>query len=305
MPGNGPNLYGSHRRNPFRAFSSGVSAQERFDMEERMKKAKTIRDAFANGKAFIPFITAGDPDLESTRSFILAMEKAGADLIEIGIPFSDPIAEGVVIQEADIRALASGTTTDKIFKMVKELREETDMPLVFMGYLNPVFYYGYERFFARCEEVGISGVIIPDLPFEEKDECVDIAAAHGVDVISMIAPTSEDRIMAIAKEARGFLYVVSSMGVTGVRSEIRTDLKSILTAIRAASDIPAGIGFGINTPEQAAQMAQLADGVIVGSAIVRMIAEHGKDSAPFISEYVKQMKEAIRETDERGKEEIR
>ena len=179
------------------------------------------------------------------------------------------------------------------------------MPLVFMGYLNPVFYYGYERFFARCEEVGISGVIIPDLPFEEKDECVDIAAAHGVDVISMIAPTSEDRIMAIAKEARGFLYVVSSMGVTGVRSEIRTDLKSILTAIRAASDIPAGIGFGINTPEQAAQMAQLADGVIVGSAIVRMIAEHGKDSAPFISEYVKQMKDAIRETDERGKEEIR
>ena len=264
-----------------------------------MKKAKTIRDAFANGKAFIPFITAGDPDLESTRSFILAMEKAGADLIEIGIPFSDPIAEGVVIQEADIRALASGTTTDKIFKMVKELREETDMPLVFMGYLNPVFYYGYERFFARCEEVGISGVIIPDLPFEEKDECVDIAAAHGVAVISMIAPTSEDRIMAIAKEARGFLYVVSSMGVTGVRSEIRTDLKSILTAIRAASDIPAGIGFGINTPEQAAQMAQLADGVIVGSAIVRMIAEHGKDSAPFISEYVKQMKEAKRKSDKK------
>ena len=227
-----------------------------------MKKARSIRDAFANGKAFIPFITAGDPDLESTRAFILAMEKAGADLIEIGIPFSDPIAEGVVIQEADIRALASGTTTDKIFEMVEELREETDIPLVFMGYLNPVFYYGYDRFFARCEEVGISGVIIPDLPFEEKDECVDIAAAHGVDVIS--------------------------------RSEIRTDLKSILAAIRAASDIPAGIGFGINTPEQAGQMAQLADAVIVGSAIVRMIAEHGKDSAPFISEYVRQMKEAIR-----------
>ena len=186
-----------------------------------MKKAKTIRDAFADGKAFIPFITAGDPDLASTKKFILAMEKAGADLIEIGIPFSDPIAEGIVIQEADIRALASGTTTDKIFDMVRELREETDMPLVFMGYLNPVFYYGYERFFTKCEEVGISGVIIPDLPFEEKDECADIAAAHGVDVISMIAPTSESRIGAIASQARGFLYVVSSMGVTGVRSEIK------------------------------------------------------------------------------------
>ena len=259
-----------------------------------MKKAKTIRDAFANGKAFIPFITAGDPDLESTKKFILAMEKAGADLIEIGIPFSDPIAEGIVIQEADIRALASGTTTDKIFDMVEELREETDMPLVFMGYLNPVFYYGYERFFTRCEEVGISGVIIPDLPFEEKDECADLAAAHKVDVISMIAPTSEDRIRAIAENARGFLYVVSSMGVTGVRSEIKTDLSSILASIRQASDIPAGIGFGINTPEQAAKMAGIADAVIVGSALVRMIAEYGTEAAPFISDYVRRMKDAIR-----------
>ena len=239
-----------------------------------MKKAKTIRDAFADGKAFIPFITAGDPDLESTKKFVLAMEKAGADLVEIGIPFSDPIAEGIVIQEADIRALASGTTTDKIFEMVRELREETDMPLVFMGYLNPVFYYGYERFFTRCEEVGISGVIIPDLPFEEKGECADIAAAHGVDVISMIAPTSEYRIGAIASEAKGFLYVVSSMGVTGV-------------------DLPVGIGFGINTPEQAARMAELADAVIVGSAIVRLIAEHGAEAAPYISQYVRTMKDAI------------
>ena len=258
-----------------------------------MKKAKTIRDAFADGKAFIPFITAGDPDLESTKRFILAMEEAGADLIEIGIPFSDPIAEGIVIQEADIRALASGTTTDKIFEMVREIREQTDMPLVFMGYLNPVFHYGYERFFTKCQEVGISGVIIPDLPFEEKGECADIAASHGVDVISMIAPTSEARIGAIASEAKGFLYVVSSMGVTGVRSEIKTDLQSILTAIRKVTDLPVGIGFGINTPEQAARMAELADAVIVGSAIVRLIAEHGPESAPFISKYVRTMKDAI------------
>ncbi len=257
-------------------------------------KYKTIKNAFDHGKAFIPFITAGDPDLESTKEFILAMEKAGADLVEIGIPFSDPIAEGIVIQEADIRALASGTTTDRIFDMVAELRLETDMPLVFMGYLNPVFYYGYERFFSRCEDVGISGIIIPDLPFEEKGECSEIAADHGVDVISMIAPTSEDRIRAIASDARGFLYVVSSMGVTGVRSEIKTDLASILAAIRQTTDIPAGIGFGINTPEQAAEMAGLADAVIVGSAIVHIIAQHGKEAAPFISEYVGKMKAAIR-----------
>lgn len=256
--------------------------------------ARTIRDAFSNGKAFIAFITAGDPDLERTKEYILEMERAGADLIEIGIPFSDPIAEGVVIQEADLRALQSGTTTDKIFDMVAQLRQKTDMPLVFMGYLNPVFHYGYENFFKRCAEVGICGIIIPDLPYEEKGECEGIAASYGVDVISMIAPTSESRIRRIAKEAKGFLYVVSSMGVTGVRSEIRTDLRSIFSAIREASDIPAAVGFGINTPEQAAAIASISDGVIVGSAIVRIIAGHGAEAGPYIYDYVKKMKDSIR-----------
>ena len=235
--------------------------------------ARSIKDAFAGGKAFIAFITAGDPNLAATEEYILEMERAGADLIEIGIPFSDPIAEGVVIQEADLRALKSGTTTDKIFDMVGRLRQKTDMPLVFMGYLNPVFHYGYERFFARCEECGIS---------------------HGVDVISMIAPTSESRIRAIASEARGFLYVVSSMGVTGVRSEIKTDLASILTAIRKVTDIPAAVGFGINTPEQAAKIASICDGVIVGSAIVRIVAQYGTEAGPHIYEYVRRMKGALR-----------
>ena len=256
--------------------------------------ARRIKDAFAGGKAFIAFITAGDPNLAATEEYILEMERAGADLIEIGIPFSDPIAEGVVIQEADLRALRSGTTTDKIFDMVGRLRQKTDMPLVFMGYLNPVFHYGYERFFARCEECGISGIIIPDLPYEEKGECEAIAAAHGVDVISMIAPTSESRIRAIASEARGFLYVVSSMGVTGVRSEIKTDLGSILEAIRKVTDIPAAVGFGINTPEQAAKIASkiasISDGVIVGSAIVRIVAQYGTEAGPHIYEYVRRMK---------------
>ena len=253
-----------------------------------------MKDAFAHGKAFIAFITAGDPDLDKTKEYILEMERAGADLVEIGIPFSDPIAEGIVIQEADLRALRSGTTTDRIFDMVAELRKETDMPLVFMGYLNPVFHYGYERFFKRCEEVGISGIIIPDLPYEEKSECDRIASDYGVSVISMIAPTSEERIRTIASEAEGFLYVVSSMGVTGVRSQIKTDLKSILEAIREASDIPAAVGFGINTPEQAAQIAKLSDGIIVGSAIVKLIAKYGGEAAPYIYKYVRSMKDAIR-----------
>lgn len=256
--------------------------------------ARTIKDAFGRGKAFIPFITAGDPNLDKTEEYILEMERAGADLIEIGIPFSDPIAEGVVIQEADLRALQSGTTTDGIFGMVEKLRLKTDMPLVFMGYLNPVFHYGYERFFKRCAECGISGIIIPDLPYEEKGECDGIAAKYGVDVISMIAPTSQDRIRAIASEAKGFLYVVSSMGVTGIRSEIKTDLASILSSVREASDVPAAVGFGINTPDQAAKVAEIADGVIVGSAIVKIAARYGDQAGPHIFEYVKSMKEAIR-----------
>lgn len=252
-----------------------------------------IAEAFNHGKAFIPFLTAGDPDLEKTEEFILEMERSGADLIEIGIPFSDPIAEGIVIQEADIRALASGTTTDKIFDMVATVRPQVRIPLVFMTYLNPVFHYGYERFFSRCQEAGIDGIIIPDLPFEEKGELDDIAAAHGVDLISMIAPTSEERIQKIAAEAKGFLYVVSSMGVTGVRSEITTDLGAILENIRKATDVPACVGFGINTPEQAAEIAGIADGVIVGSAIVRLAEQYGGHAAEHIGAYVRKMKESV------------
>ena len=255
--------------------------------------SKRIADAFRNGKAFIPFITAGDPDLASTERFVLAMAEAGADLIEIGIPFSDPIAEGAVIQEADIRALRSGTTTEKVFEMVKSLRQKTDIPLVFMTYLNIVFYYGYERFFARCAEVGISGIIIPDLPYEEKNECAGIAAEHQVEIVSMIAPTSRERIQTIASDAEGFLYVVSSMGVTGVRQKITTDLKTIVGQIREVTSLPAAIGFGISTPGQASDMAAISDGAIVGSAIVRLIAEYGREAEEPVREYVRQMAEAV------------
>lgn len=252
-----------------------------------------IEKAFANGKAFIAFLTAGDPDLDSTKRYVREMERAGADLIEIGIPFSDPIAEGPVIQEADLRALSGGVTTDQIFDMVAELRQETDMPLVFMTYLNPVFHYGYDAFFKRCKESGIDGIIIPDLPYEEKNEVDSVSSQYDVTLISMIAPTSQARIEQIAKEAKGFIYVVSSLGVTGTRTEIKTDLDSILAQIKAVTDVPAAIGFGIHTPQQAADMVKKADGVIVGSAVVKLLAKYGKHAEQQIYTYVRMMKEAV------------
>lgn len=253
-----------------------------------------IGQAFAGGKAFIAFLTAGDPSAEKSVEYILKMEEAGADLIEIGIPFSDPTAEGVVIQDANIRALQAGMTTDGVFEIVRRVREKSQVPLVFLTYLNPVFHYGYEEFFSRCQELGVDGIIIPDLPYEEKGELAGIAAAHDVDVISMIAPTSEQRIQKIAREATGFIYVVSSMGVTGMRGTITTDLGTIVESIRKVSSTPVAIGFGINTPQQAAKMAGLSDGAIVGSAIVKMIERDGADAASALSAYVAEMKAAVR-----------
>ena len=252
-----------------------------------------IKSAFDHGKAFIPFVTCGDPDLETTGAIVRAAVENGADLIELGIPFSDPTAEGPVIQDANLRALSGGVTTDKIFAFVKELRRDVKTPLVFMTYANVVFSYGAERFFTACRDIGIDGLILPDLPYEEKEEFLPLCHQYGVDLISMIAPTSENRIAMIAKEAEGFLYLVSSLGVTGVRSEIKTDLASIAEVVRQNTDIPCAIGFGISTPEQAKKMADLSDGAIVGSAIVKIIAQHGKNAAGPVGEYVKQMKAAM------------
>lgn len=254
-----------------------------------------IADAFADGKAFIAFLTAGDPYADKTVDYILAMAESGADLIEIGIPFSDPTAEGVVIQDASIRALKAGMTTDKAFEIVEKVREKSQVPLVFMTYLNPVFHYGYEKFFARCQKVGISGIIIPDLPYEEKEELNDIAKSHEVDVVSMIAPTSRQRIQRIAADATGFIYVVSSMGVTGVRTKIETDIDSIVASIREVTDVPAAVGFGISTPEQAKKMADASDGAIVGSAIVKIIEKYGDQAEEELRRYVKEMKAAVSE----------
>lgn len=253
-----------------------------------------ISKAFENGKAFIPFITCGDPDLETTAAAIRAMVENGADLIELGIPFSDPTAEGPVIQGANIRALSGGITTDKIFDFVREIRRDVTIPMVFMTYANVVFSYGAERFISTCKDIGIDGLILPDLPYEEKDEFLPICHKYGVDLISLIAPTSENRIAMIAKEAEGFLYIVSSLGVTGTRSEIKTDLASIVNVVRQNTSIPCAIGFGISTPEQAKKMADISDGAIVGSAIIKLIERYGKDSPKYVGEYVKSIKDAIR-----------
>ena len=252
-----------------------------------------IKSAFENGKAFIPFITCGDPDLETTEKIVHAAVKNGADLIELGIPFSDPTAEGPVIQGANIRALLGGVTTDKIFETVKRLRRDVFVPMVFMTYSNVVFSYGAEKFISVCSEIGIDGLILPDLPFEEKDEFLPICRKYGVDLISLIAPTSANRIEMISREAEGFIYLVSSLGVTGTRSEITTDLDSIVSVIRQNTNVPCAIGFGISTPKQAAKMAEKSDGAIVGSAIIKIIEKYGKNAAEPVGEYIKNMKEAI------------
>ncbi len=257
-----------------------------------------IKNAFANGKAFIPFITCGDPDLDTTKEIIHAMVTNGADLIELGIPFSDPTAEGPVIQGANLRALKGGITTDKIFNMVKELRQDLShpltLPMVFMTYANVVFSYGAEKFISTCSEIGIDGLILPDLPFEEKGEFDEVCQKYNIDLISLIAPTSENRIAMIAKDAKGFIYIVSSLGVTGVRNEIHTDIASLVKLVRENSSVPCAVGFGISTPEQAAKMAGISDGAIVGSAIIKLVAQHGKDAAGPVGEYVKKMKDAVR-----------
>jgi tryptophan synthase alpha chain len=252
-----------------------------------------ISNAFNNKKTFISFITGGDPDIETTEKLILAMEESGADIIEIGIPFSDPIAEGPIIQEASKRSLSSGCTTDKLFDMVKRVRTKTTVPLLFMTYINPIYKYGKEKFMSNCKDCGIDGIIVPDLPFEEKDELDNECNRYGVCLISMIAPTSGDRTEKIALEAKGFLYCVSSLGVTGMRSNINTNIAGLIQNVKKCSSVPCAIGFGISSPEQARDMAAISDGVIVGSAIVKIVAEFGRDSIEPVKRFVESVKGCI------------
>lgn len=252
-----------------------------------------IKKAFEKGKAFIAFLTCGDPDLETTADAVRAAVENGADLIELGIPFSDPTAEGPVIQGANVRALKGGVTTDKIFDFVRELRRDVRVPMVFMTYANVVFSYGAEKFLSVCREIEMDGLILPDLPYEEKGEFQPLCSRYGVDLVSLVAPTSEDRIAMIAREAEGFLYIVSSLGVTGERSKITTDIASMVSVARQNTEIPCAVGFGISTPEQAGHMAELSDGVIVGSAIVRLLEKYGREAPEHIGRYVKSMKRSM------------
>ena len=255
---------------------------------------KRITEAFEKGKAFIPFITCGDPSLEVTEQLVYAMEEAGADLIELGIPFSDPTAEGPVIQGANVRALSGGVTTDKVFDIVIKIRKNSSVPMVFMTYANVVFSYGTERFIKTAAEIGMDGLILPDVPYEEKEEFDSVCKKYGIDLISLIAPTSHERVAQIAKDAEGFVYCVSSLGVTGTRTNITTDIGAMVKLVKAAKDIPCAVGFGISTPKQAEDVCKYADGAIVGSAIVRIVAEHGKECVPYVSQYVKEMKDVVR-----------
>lgn len=252
-----------------------------------------VAQAFERGKVFIPFVTAGDPSLEVTEELVKRMAEAGADIIELGIPFSDPIAEGPVIQAADYRALKAGTTTDRIFDMVTRIRKKCSTPLAFMTYINPIFTYGVEKFMKQCRSTGIDAVIVPDLPFEERVELKPYCGKYGISLISMVAPTSKERIAKIAAEAEGFIYCVSSLGVTGMRKEINNDAKEIIRQVKEIKNIPCAIGFGISTPAQAAQMAEFSDGVIVGSAIVKIVEQKGTGCIPYVEEYVRNMKQAV------------
>lgn len=257
------------------------------------KTENEIAKAFNNKKALIAYLTAGDPSLKDTEEFIVALAQNGADLVEIGIPFSDPIAEGEVIQNAMARALKNKIDLDGIFDMVVRIRKRTDVPLTFMTYLNPLLSYGYENFFKKCKETGISGVIAPDMPFEEQGEMKEFADKYGIALVTLIAPTSKERIEKIAESAKGFIYLVSSLGVTGVRTKITTDIKGMVGEIKKYTDTPVAVGFGISTGEQAKEMTKYADGAIIGSAIVKIIAEFGENAVPKLAEYFSSVKKAM------------
>lgn len=245
-------------------------------------------------KVFIPFITAGDPYMAATEKFIYALEEAGSDIIELGIPFSDPVADGPVIQRANLRAMANGVHIDKVFNLVETVRKNTQVPLVFLLYANIIYHYGIEKFFYKCQEVGVDGIIVPDVPQEEKEEFDYFARKYHIDFISLVAPTSKTRTKTIVQDATGFLYCVSSLGVTGTREDIQTDLEAMFEEIRKYCLVPTALGFGISNKEQAREIKDYADGVIVGSAIVKIVEEYGDQAEEELIKFVSGIREALK-----------
>ncbi len=257
-----------------------------------------IQRAFENKlskgqKAFIPFITVGDPGVEMTEQFIYALEEAGSTIIELGIPFSDPVADGPVIQRASLRAERAGFKLEQAFELVAKVRQKSDIPLVFLMYANMIHHYDIPKFFERCKEVGVDGVIVPDVPMEEKKEFGEDAKANEIDFISLVAPTSKERVKDICEDASGFLYCVSSLGVTGTRESIETNFGELFENIKRHCKIPTAIGFGISNKEQAGMLKHYSEGIIIGSAIVSIIEEHGKDAVPYIKEFAKEVVEEL------------
>lgn len=252
-----------------------------------------LKEIFTDKKAFIPFVVADDPDVETTVESVLTLAKNGADIVELGIPFSDPVADGPVIQKADLRAFKAGVSTEVVFEIVEKIRQESNVPIVFLTYLNIPFKYGYEKFCQRCQKLNISGLVIPDAPIEEQGELRPIAEQFGVDLIPLVAPTSGKRIEKIAQSATGFIYVVSSLGVTGVRDDLAIQqLSKTITQIKQVTDIPVAIGFGIHSPEQVEKLASITDGIIIGSAVVKIIAERG-DIQSNLAQYAQQIKKVL------------
>jgi len=249
-----------------------------------------------NEKAFIPFVTAGDPDLNTTLELVLTLEKAGADIVELGIPYSDPMADGPVIQASSTRALAKGTKIKFIMEKVKELREKTQIPLVYLLYYNSIFKYGPEKFFKQCKDVGIDGLIIPDLPLEERAEVIEIADKYDICIIPMVAPTSHGRIKAITNLGKGFVYCVSVNGVTGTRQKLNTDVKEYMDLISTYTNMPKALGFGISNAEMAKAYAPYCQAIIVGSAIIKLVAEGGsqKEIIKRVYDFAVEIKNAIR-----------
>ncbi|MBW1606294.1 tryptophan synthase subunit alpha [Lactobacillus sp. Sy-1] len=253
-----------------------------------------LSDAFTGRHKLVGFVTANDPDMATTVNNVVALAEGGADVVEIGVPFSDPIADGPVIQRADLRALRDFDLPMKaIFDAVAEIRTKTAVPLVFLTYLNIVLQYGYDEFCRDCKKYGVDGLIIPDLPYEEKGELTPYTTKYEIDLVPLITLNSGDRIKPIAKDASGFVYLVSSLGVTGERDHFSDQLSSIVKQIKADTTVPVAIGFGVHEPEQARQLAEFADGVIIGSAFVKIVEKYKTDAPKYLKQFANEVKSAM------------
>lgn len=252
-----------------------------------------LDNIFQKDNVLIPFITAGDPNINMTYELIKVMEENGADIIELGIPFSDPVAEGVAVQEADLRALAAKTTTDSIFDMLEKLRKESDIPVVLLTYMNPIYVYGTKRFMERCAQVGIDGVMVPDVPYEEKGELEQECKENGVALISMISLTTKDRIGMIAKEASGYIYCISSIGELTDVEHVKQEITDMTCRVNEVNDIPVVVGFDGGNVENAIEIAKVSAGLVLENAVVSLVGDYGMDAAIYVADLIKQIKQAI------------